>query len=163
MFRRQAEARRREIGNETGRAVTSKIGADCGRVGFLRRERFWFCQIFPCRAGVFFFVFVSGRFFPVHSAARRFSPSALAVGGWRWKVFRWSSRAIGDGLAHDVADLRDLVNAHERVHFGQELGQFVAEALRQAAGNDDGLAAPAASRSATDSRMVSTLSSCASQ
>ncbi len=50
-------------------------------------------------------------------------------------------RPVVQRLAHDVADLRDLVNAHERVHFRHEPGQFVAETLRQAAGNDDGLAA----------------------
>ena len=44
-------------------------------------------------------------------------------------------RPIGNRLAHDVTDLRDLVNAHERVHFGHQLGQFFAEALRQAAGH----------------------------
>ena len=46
-------------------------------------------------------------------------------------------RSPGHRLFDDVRDLRDLVNAHERVHFGQELGQFVAETLRQAAGNDE--------------------------
>src|ERR1017187_1146985 len=51
-------------------------------------------------------------------------------------------RTICHRPAHDVADLRDLVNAHERVHFRHQLRQFVAEALRQAAGNNDGLAAP---------------------
>src|ERR1035441_6663181 len=50
-------------------------------------------------------------------------------------------RAIGHRPAHDVADLRDLVNAHERVHFRHQLRQLVAKALRQAAGNNDGLAA----------------------
>ena len=50
-------------------------------------------------------------------------------------------RAIGHRTAHDFTDLRDLVNAHERVHFRQKFGQFLAEALRQAAGNDNGLAA----------------------
>src|ERR1035437_9240688 len=50
-------------------------------------------------------------------------------------------RAIGDGFAHDFANLRDLVNTHERVHFGHEPGEFVAEPLRETAGNDDGLAA----------------------
>ena len=44
-------------------------------------------------------------------------------------------------LLHDVRNLRDLVNAHERVHFGQEFGQFLAETLGQAAGDDQALAA----------------------
>ena len=44
-------------------------------------------------------------------------------------------------LPDDVRHLRDLVNAHERVHFGQQFRQFVAEPLRQAAGNDEALAA----------------------
>ena len=43
---------------------------------------------------------------------------------------------------HDFADFRHLVNAHERVHFRHEFGQFVAEPLRQAAGNNDRLAPP---------------------
>jgi hypothetical protein len=42
-------------------------------------------------------------------------------------------------LLHDLADLRDLINAHERVHLGEQLGQFLAEALRQAAGDDQPL------------------------
>ena len=44
-------------------------------------------------------------------------------------------------LLDDVGDLGDLVNAHEGVHFGKELGQFVAKTLRQAAGDDQALAA----------------------
>src|ERR1019366_6565655 len=50
--------------------------------------------------------------------------------------------AIDHGPAHDVTDLRDLVNAHERVHFGHEPGQFLAKPLRETAGDDDSLAAP---------------------
>ncbi len=38
-------------------------------------------------------------------------------------------------------DLGHLVNAHEGVHFRQQLGQFVAKPLRQTAGNDQTLAA----------------------
>ena len=52
-------------------------------------------------------------------------------------MFPPSFRAAGNGLADDVRDLRHLVNAHERIHFGQQLRQFVAEPLRQAAGNDE--------------------------
>ena len=44
-------------------------------------------------------------------------------------------------LIHDVADLRDLIDAHEGVHLGQQLRKFVAEALRQTAGDDERLAA----------------------
>ena len=56
----------------------------------------------------------------------------------------------------------DLVDAHERIHLGQELGQFVAEPLRQAAGDDQAPGRGFARRAAAaDSRMVSTLSSCA--
>ena len=51
------------------------------------------------------------------------------------------TRPVFQRLVHDVADLRDLVNAHESVHFGHQFWQFVAEPLGQAAGNDDGLAA----------------------
>ena len=43
-------------------------------------------------------------------------------------------------LFDDVRNLRDLVNTHERIHFGQEFGQFVAETLRQAARNNQALA-----------------------
>ena len=50
---------------------------------------------------------------------------------------------IEDGLIDDVSDLGDLVNAHEGVHLGHEFGKFVAKTLREAAGNDDGLATPA--------------------
>ncbi len=46
-----------------------------------------------------------------------------------------------NGLPDDVRNLGDLVNAHEGVHLGQEPGQFVAEPLRQAAGNNEALAA----------------------
>ena len=42
---------------------------------------------------------------------------------------------------HDVCNLRDLVNAHERIHFGQEFGQFVTKTLRQTTGNNQTLAA----------------------
>ena len=56
-------------------------------------------------------------------------------------MFPHPFRAPGNGLSDDVRDLRDLVNAHEGVHLGQELGQFVAEPLRQAAGNNQALAA----------------------
>ena len=48
---------------------------------------------------------------------------------------------MGERLGDDVADLRDLVDAHEGVHFGEEFRQFVAEALGETAGDDDGLAA----------------------
>ena len=51
------------------------------------------------------------------------------------------SRAILHGALDDFADLRDLVNAHERVHFRQQFRQLVAETLRQAAGNNQALAA----------------------
>ena len=53
------------------------------------------------------------------------------------RILRIFPARSGHGLLHDVADLRDLVNAHERVHFGQQFGQFVAKTLRQAAGNDE--------------------------
>ena len=80
----------------------------------------------------------SGRFFS--SSFRRETTFRFGLWTLDFGLLRFS-RAIGNRLAHDVADLRDLVNAHERVHLGHELGQFVAETLRQAAGNDDGLAA----------------------
>ena len=57
-------------------------------------------------------------------------------------MFSHFLRPAGDGLAHDVTHLRDLVNAHEGVHLGHELGKFLAEALRKTARNDDGLTAP---------------------
>ena len=44
-------------------------------------------------------------------------------------------------LPHDVGDLRDLVDAHERIHFGKKLRQFVAKTLRQATGNNQPLTA----------------------
>jgi len=44
-------------------------------------------------------------------------------------------------LSYNFRDLRDLVNAHERIHFGQQFGQFITEALGQAAGNDEALTA----------------------
>ena len=56
-------------------------------------------------------------------------------------MFSHFLRPAGDGLAHDVTHLRDLVNAHEGVHLGHELGKFLAETLRKTARNDDGLAA----------------------
>ncbi len=58
-----------------------------------------------------------------------------------WLLASNFCRAIDDGLLDDVSNLRDLINAHERIHFGHEFGQFVAKSLRQTAGNDDGLAA----------------------
>ena len=56
-------------------------------------------------------------------------------------MFPNSGRTPSNGLSDDVRNLHDLVNAHEGVHFGQELRQFVAEPLRQAAGNNQALAA----------------------
>jgi hypothetical protein len=63
------------------------------------------------------------------------------------------SARLAIGLTDDFRDLRDLVNAHEGVHFRQQFGQFIAETLRQTAGNDDGLAAIFAARTSADSRM----------
>ena len=71
----------------------------------------------------------------------------------RWKRFarksfteievRAARGAAGQGLLHKVADFGDLVDAHERIDFGQQLGQLVAEALGQAARHDQRLARPA--------------------
>ena len=62
------------------------------------------------------------------------------VGCWMFSNF---PRAAGNRLVHDVADLTDLINAHEAIHFGHQLGKFLAKALREAARNDDRLAASA--------------------
>ena len=51
--------------------------------------------------------------------------------------------AAGDGLLDDLADLRDLVDAHEGVDLGDEPGQIIAEALRKTARDDEGLASVA--------------------
>ena len=56
-------------------------------------------------------------------------------------MFSSSFRALGHRLSDDVRNLRDLVNTHEGVHLGQQLRQFLAEPLRQAAGNNQALAA----------------------
>ena len=45
------------------------------------------------------------------------------------------------GLLDDLCDLRDLINAHERIHFRKQLRQFVTEPLRQASRDDQSLAA----------------------
>ena len=50
-------------------------------------------------------------------------------------------RATRDGLADDVADLRDLINAHERVDLGEKFRQLIAKALREAPGDDQPLTA----------------------
>ena len=50
-------------------------------------------------------------------------------------------RPSGNGPSHDFRHFCNLVNAHERVHFGQEPGQFIAKPLRQATGNNETLAA----------------------
>ena len=65
----------------------------------------------------------------------------LDVECWMFECFPILFCRLLNRLPHDVRNLRDLVNAHERVHFGQELGQFVAETLRQTAGNNQALAA----------------------
>jgi hypothetical protein len=39
-------------------------------------------------------------------------------------------------LANDLSHLCDLVDAHERIDLGNKFGQFLAEALGQAAGHD---------------------------
>ena len=44
-------------------------------------------------------------------------------------------------MLHDVRYLRHLIDAHERVHLRHERGQVVAKALREAAGDDERLAA----------------------
>ena len=89
---------------------------------------------------ILLFVFAAARFFPIQPIARRFFPSMLDVGMLDVRMFSNPFRRR-HRLFHDVRDLRDLVNAHERVHFGQEFGQFVAETLRQATGNNQTLAA----------------------
>ena len=43
-------------------------------------------------------------------------------------------------VSDDLSDSGNLVNAHERIHLGKELGEFLAKTLRQAAGNDNPLA-----------------------
>ena len=56
-------------------------------------------------------------------------------------MFPHPFRAPGNGLSDDIRDLRDLVNAHEGIHFRQQFRQFIAKALRQTAGDDQTLAA----------------------
>src|SRR5437899_7342744 len=46
-----------------------------------------------------------------------------------------------EGFVHDLSHLRDLIDAHERIDFGQQLRQFFAKTLRQASRNDQPLAA----------------------
>ena len=49
--------------------------------------------------------------------------------------------AIADRLPHDVADLLDLVDAHERIHLRHQLGQLLPITLGQTTGDDQRLAA----------------------
>ena len=124
---------------KTGRAVTSRIG-DCGLwIADCRRDDgFGFAEFFGAAQGFFFFVIgSSAAFFQFVQARNDFAILDFGL----WTLFPNFFRPAGNRLAYDVADLRHLVNAHERVHFRHELGQFIAEPLRQAAGNDDGLAA----------------------
>ena len=44
-------------------------------------------------------------------------------------------------MSEDFGNFGDFVNAHEGIDFGQELGQILTKPLRQAAGDDDRLAA----------------------
>ena len=49
--------------------------------------------------------------------------------------------SVREGLFDDVGDLRDLIDAHEGVHFRHEFWQFIAKPLRKAARNNNRLAA----------------------
>ena len=46
-----------------------------------------------------------------------------------------------EGLADDLADLFNLINAHEGIHFRQQFGQLLPKPLRQAAGHHQALSA----------------------
>jgi len=50
---------------------------------------------------------------------------------------------VNHRLPDDFVNLRDLIDAHERIDFGQQLGQVVAETLRETAGDNERLAAVA--------------------
>lgn len=48
--------------------------------------------------------------------------------------------AFVDGVADGLGDVGHLIDADEGVHFGEKLGEFVAEALGEATGDDESLA-----------------------
>src|SRR5687767_15756642 len=47
--------------------------------------------------------------------------------------------AMGQGLLDELSGLGDLVDAHENVDFGEQLGEFFAETLGQTTGDDQAL------------------------
>mgnify|MGYP001796485377 CR=1 FL=1 len=46
---------------------------------------------------------------------------------------------MNHGLLNNFRDASHLVDAHERIHFGQQFWQFLAKPLRQTAGYDQAL------------------------
>jgi len=62
---------------------------------------------------------------------------------------------------NEIVPPAHLVDPHESVHFRKELGQFLAESVAEGNLKRSTLTRLRASRSSADSRMASTLSSCA--
>ena len=64
----------------------------------------------------------------------------MAIGYWP----RFGATPFARGaerLSNDIRDLRHLIDAHEGVHFRKKFRQFLAEPLRETAGNDQALPA----------------------
>jgi hypothetical protein len=134
MFRREAKPRRGVIGN----VVRAKIDGD-HRGGLRNRS--------DDGPGFAKTVRVAKRFSGI-VALRRLGSVQLGQlfgnpGPGRSGLALRSSELsgpVGKRLTNHLADLGDLIDAHECVDFGQEFRQFVAKALRHAAGNDQRLA-----------------------
>ena len=93
-------------------------------------DGFGFAEFFRAAEGFLFFVFAGGAAFLQFSQSSGDFPLRCSVFDVGCSMFPNPFRPPRHRLFDDFADLRDLVNAHERVHFGQELRQFIAETLR---------------------------------
>ncbi len=113
-----------------GRTFTFTSGADAGA------DQRGFCFAEGRSAAQVFFVIVRGG-----CLLLQLRQSSHDLGLWTLDFGLNFGSPIRQRPLHDVADLRDLIDAHERIHFRKQLGQLITEPLRQTAGNDQRLAA----------------------
>jgi len=128
------------------------------RVAWAARERSLFSQSFPYRGDSLFPGLMCLSLLDFSEPSNNPRLRTLGLGLW---IF---PRAAAGGLCKPTSQFQkpgDLINAHERVHFRKKSWQLVTKPLGQTAGNDQPLAAILHVAQLHDSRIVSTLSSCA--
>ena len=108
--------------------------------GWLRRrdDRFGFAKLVRAAQGfILFVVIVSATFLQLRQPR---SDRGLLTSDLR-PLTSDLFRAPLMRLLHDLRDLCDLINAHERVHLWKQFRQLLAEALRETTGDDQTLTA----------------------